>query len=207
MRSAMPLPRLLHRLWPLLQKLASACLLGAGLWGIGFVWFIHDARQPPAPALHADGIVALTGGTGRVETSIRLLATNPDAQLLISGVDLQTSVRALLPPSTPPDMAARITLGYQARSTIGNATETAVWVADHHINSLIIVTAGYHMRRAMLELGRTLPGVALTPYPVMPPAMEHPWRLSTIRLMGMEYMKWLGALVGMKHNPSLQVAS
>lgn len=61
------------------------------------------------------------------------------------------------------------------------------------------------MRRAMLELGRTLPDVTLTPYPVMPPAMDHPWRLSTLRLMGMEYMKWLGALAGMKHNPSLQV--
>jgi hypothetical protein len=35
--------------------------------------------------------------------------------------------------------------------------------------------------------------------------MDHPWRLSTLRLMGMEYMKWLGALAGMKHNPSLQV--
>ncbi|WP_338331543.1 YdcF family protein [Acetobacter sp. LMG 32666] len=196
----MPLPRLSQRFVPLLQK---TCLLAGGLWLAGFGWFIYDARQPPAPALHAAGIVALTGGTGRVETSLRLLASNPDARLLISGVDLQTSVHALLPAATPPDVAARITLGYQARSTIGNATETAVWVADHHINSLIIVTAGYHMRRAMLELGRTLPGVTLSPYPVMPPAMEHPWRLSTIRLMGMEYMKWLGALAGMKRNPSL----
>ncbi len=193
-------PRLSPRLAPLLQK---ASLLAAGCWLAGFGWFIHDARLPPPPTLHANGIVALTGGTGRVETSLHLLASNPDAQLLISGVDLQTSVRALLPPSTPPDLMARITLGYQARSTIGNATETAAWVADNHINSLIIVTAGYHMRRAMLELGRTLPDVALSPYPVMPPAMEHPWRLSTIRLMGMEYMKWLGALAGMKRNPSL----
>lgn len=202
MRNATPLPRLSRRFLPLVQK---TCLLAAGCWLAGFVWFVHDARQPPAPTIHADGIVALTGGTGRVETSLRLLTSNPDARLLISGVDLQTSVRALLPASTPPDMAARITLGYQARSTIGNATETAAWVADHHINSLIIVTAGYHMRRAMLELGRTLPDVTLTPYPVMPPAMDHPWRLSTLRLMGMEYMKWLGALAGMKHNPSLQV--
>ncbi|MFT8417470.1 MAG: YdcF family protein [Acetobacter sp.] len=200
MPSSMLLPRLTQGLLPLLQKF---CLLGAGCWLAGFGWFIYDARLPPPPMLHADGIVALTGGTGRVETSLRLLAANPDTRLLISGVDLQTTVRALLPPSTPPDLAARITLGYQARSTIGNATETAVWVADNHINSLIIVTAGYHMRRAMLELGRTLPGVALSPYPVTPPAMEHPWRLSTLRLMGMEYMKWLGALAGMKHNPSL----
>nr|WP_301272646.1 YdcF family protein [Acetobacter lambici] len=200
MRNTMPLPRLSQRFGPLLQK---TCLLAGTCWLVGFGWFIYDARQPPAPTLHADGIVALTGGTGRVETSLRLLASNPDARLLISGVDLQTSVRALLPTTTPPDLAARITLGYQARSTIGNATETAVWVADHHMNSLIIVTAGYHMRRAMLELGRTLPGVTLSPYPVMPPAMEHPWRLSTIRLMGMEYMKWLGALAGMKRNPSL----
>ena len=199
MRSAMLPPKLTRGLGSFLHKL---CLLGGICWLGGFVWFIHDARKLPAPTPQADGIVALTGGTGRVETSLRLLAANPEARLLISGVDLQTSGRALLPPSTPPAMLARITLGYQARSTIGNATETAVWVADQHINSLIIVTAGYHMRRAMLELGRTLPDVALSPYPVMPPAMEHPWRPSTIRLMGMEYIKWLAALAGMTRNPS-----
>lgn len=202
MPHAMPAPHLNQRFRSLLQKTLRASLLVAGCWLAGFAWFIHDAQQPPPRTIHADGIVALTGGTGRVETSIRLLANNPNTQLLISGVDLQTSVRALLPPSISPDIAARITLGYQARSTIGNANETAAWVADHHINSLIIVTAGYHMRRAMLELSRTLPGVALNPYPVTPPAMEHLWRPSTIRLMGVEYIKWLGALAGMKRNPS-----
>lgn len=180
------------------------------LTGLGFVclflafcWFAYDALQPSPQRLppHTDGIVALTGGQGRIETSLKLLARNSGNKLLISGVDPQTGSKDLLPPM-PEALRQRITLGYQARSTIENAAETAAWVADNHIYSLTVVTAGYHMRRAMLELGRTLPGVTLYSYAVRPPALEHPFKAETLRLLGTEYIKWLGALAGFVHNPS-----
>ncbi|WP_331000060.1 YdcF family protein [Acetobacter garciniae] len=173
----------------------AAALLACGLLA-GLGWFAWDALKPAGPLPQADGIVALTGGTGRIETSLRLLEQNRARLLLISGVDVQTSLHALLPASAPQDLAARVTLGYQARSTIENAAETATWVVDNHIGSLIVVTAGYHMRRAMLELGRTLPDVALYPCPVTPPAMQHPFRPTPLRILAMEYVKWLGALAG-----------
>lgn len=178
-----------------------ACLAFAG----GFGWFVNDALRPPGYLPHTDGIVALTGGVGRVDTSLNLLARNQGDKLLISGVDTQTTLNELLPGTAPPTLAERITLGYQARTTVGNATETAVWVADNHITSLIVVTASYHMRRALLELSRTLPGVMLYPYPVLPPAMEHPMRRSSLRLLALEYVKWLGALGGIT-SPSLSHA-
>lgn len=178
-----------------------ACFAFAG----GFGWFVNDALRPPGYLPHADGIVALTGGAGRIDTSLNLLARNQGEKLLISGVDTQTTLGELLPPTAPPALAERITLGYQARSTIGNATETAVWVADNHITSLIVVTASYHMRRALLELSRTLPDVTLYPYPVLPPAMEHPLRRSSLRILALEYLKWLGALGGFT-SPSLSRA-
>ncbi len=64
------------------------------------------------------------------------------------------------------------------------------------ITSLILVTSGYHMDRARLELGRTLPGgVAVLPAPLLPQAADGhdrvPWRL-----WASEYAKWLGAAVG-----------
>ena len=168
----------------------------------GFGWFVYDARRSPPDTLpHADGIVALTGGTGRIEASLRLLAHDQGQQLLISGVASQTPLSALLPHSAPPGLAARVTPGYRAHSTIENAAETAAWVNATHIHSLIVVTAGYHMRRAVLELGRTLPDVILYPYPVIPPALQHPFRPATIKLLGMEYLKWLGALAGLAHRP------
>lgn len=57
--------------------------------------------------------------------------------------------------------------------------------------TLIVVTAGYHMPRAILELARAMPQVRLYPMRVQPPAIfdgarPHVWRL----LLG-EYTKWL----------------
>lgn len=176
-------------------------LLCSVLVFLTFCWFVYDALQPARPHPHTDGIVALTGGQGRIETSLHLLTNDQGDKLLISGVAPQTGSKALLPPM-PATLKSRITLGYQARSTIENAAETAAWVADNHIYTLTVVTAGYHMRRAMLELGRTLPGVTLYPYPVKPPALTRPFKPVTLRLLVTEYIKWVGALAGFEHNPS-----
>ena len=52
-----------------------------------------------------------------------------------------------------------------------------------------MVTAYYHMPRALAELARTLPRVVLYPAPVAP---EASWRL----LLG-EYGKWLASEIGL----------
>ncbi len=63
----------------------------------------------------------------------------------------------------PVPLAAHVTLGRSATSTLGNAEETATWVRTHDIHSLIVVTADYHMPRALLEMEREMPGVTLYP--------------------------------------------
>ena len=59
-----------------------------------------------------------------------------------------------------------------AGTTYGNALEAADWAHTYHLRTLIIVTADYHMPRAMLEMRRHLPGITLIPAPVRPPAMN-----------------------------------
>ncbi|HMD26627.1 MAG TPA: YdcF family protein, partial [Streptosporangiaceae bacterium] len=150
-------------------------MLLLGLAG-GFVWFVRIAnRAEPAPP-HADGIVALTGGAERVETALHLLAADRAAWLLVSGIgpgpDLAVLAKRSLVDAAP--LAARIELGRQATSTRGNAAETAAWVKTKQIHSLIVVTAWYHMPRALTELGRALPGVALYPVSVEPEGSHQP---------------------------------
>jgi uncharacterized SAM-binding protein YcdF (DUF218 family) len=61
-----------------------------------------------------------------------------------------------------------------------------------------VVTAGYHMPRALLELGRALPGVELVAHPVIPAALrggEVPLPRA-VRLLGGEYVKFGLALAG-----------
>lgn len=173
--------------------LVVACVL---LLGLGFLWFDVVARQAAAPPPHADGIVVLTGGADRVNTALRLLQAGGSDRLLVSGVahgaGLHDLGRHL--DFDPASLASQVTLGHAATSTFGNAAETAAWVRDNAIQSLVVVTAGYHMPRALLEFGRTMPTVALYPYPVASPAMHDTGQL---RLMGWEYLKFLAAWCGL----------
>lgn len=187
---------------PLLRL--GGAILGLALlaWTAGLAWFIHAANEtPPIPA-RADGIVALTGGADRVETAMRLLADGRAGKLLVTGIGggAELSELARRAGVDPAPLAGRVTLDRTATSTRANATAAALWARANDIRSLIVVTAGYHMARALTELSRALPSVRLLPAPVMPPAMRGPGGLrdaGTLRLMAEEYMKYLAASLGL----------
>jgi uncharacterized SAM-binding protein YcdF (DUF218 family) len=173
---------------------ASVCVL----WAAGLAWFIHLASLPPDLPAHADGIVALTGGAERVETALRLLAEDRADRLLLSGVGGGAELAPLARRAglDPVPLASRVTLGRGATSTRGNATETAAWVRANDIHSLILVTAYYHMPRALTELERALPGVALSPLPIRPEALHAGSGLAVPRLMLEEYTKFIATRLG-----------
>ncbi|PYD71297.1 YdcF family protein [Komagataeibacter swingsii] len=176
------------------RLLATGVLATILAWMAGLAWFTRDAMRPPMRPPHADGIVALTGGQGRIDESLRLLAQGDADRLLISGVDPHATLGDFLhhlPQPVPLALWTRTTLGHSATSTLGNADETAAWVQAYHIHSLMVVTAGYHIRRAMLEISRTVPDVRLYGYPIRSPALRHLLHPATIRLMVTEYDKWL----------------
>ncbi|GBR46778.1 YdcF family protein [Gluconobacter roseus] len=182
-----------------MKRLLSACLALGGLWLAGFGWFIQDAGKTSVTASMCDGIVALTGGEQRVDTAISLLRGGYGHLLLISGVGPHVTLQHILhlqqePLSSP--LANRITLGRRATSTIGNAHETAQWAHGNHLRRLLIVTAGYHIRRAMLEIHRMAPDLDLVAYPVVPLALQGPMSRRTLFLMFREYNKLLGAQIG-----------
>ena len=182
-----------RRLAPLLTLLGLLALA----WGGGFVWFVRAAWVAGAPPAAADGIVALTGGAERVETALKLLAEGRARVLLISGVGGAADFAELAHRAgVDPALAPRVTLGRSATTTRGNAAETAEWARADNVTSLIVVTAGYHMPRALTELSRAMPGVTLYPAPVLPPALRQPG-LAALRLLAGEYNKWLATEAGL----------
>lgn len=179
----------------------TVLLTAAGAWIVGLLAFVDTARTPPAdPGRPTDAVVVLTGGSERVATGFRLLTEGVSDRLFISGVFEDTRLSDLLATagltddSVPPDA---VTLGRVARDTRGNAREVAAWVAANRIGSVRLVTANYHMPRALLELRTTLPSLAIVPHPVTPGMvrLEAWWRWpGTASLIVTEYTKYLVAL-------------
>src|SRR5579872_5131607 len=125
------LPMWLKRILPLLLLL---CLL----WGAGLMWFI--TLIPAAPTQdqqNTDAIVVLTGGSLRLERGFELLAVGRARKMFISGVENGVTLASLLRKKEFSAFAGHIpegsvTLGYRAHNTVGNAAETAEWVAREH---------------------------------------------------------------------------
>jgi uncharacterized SAM-binding protein YcdF (DUF218 family) len=178
------------------RLLLALPLLVCALLAAGFAQFLQQTRTPAAAAPPtADGIVVLTGGADRIATGLRLLAEGRGRILLVSGVggpvafpELARRAGANLV------LASRVTLGREAASTYGNAQETAAWARARKLASLLVVTAYYHMPRALAELSRALPGVALHPVPVQPVALGG---AASWRLLAAEYGKFLATKAGL----------
>jgi len=192
-------------------------------WAAGLLAFanrVANSTPPPDPP-QADAIVALTGASLiRLEAAEALLDEGLGQRLLISGVNRETTrkqVRATLiaggqgaggPGVVGQGTAGQapsgrafdccVDLGFQAENTLGNARETAPWVAHHHYHTLIVVTADYHMPRALLELHAAMPGVVLYPFPVATEAVDaRRWWASPdqVRRMVVEYCKYVVILI------------
>ncbi len=171
-----------------------------GIAAAGFLFFsrmIQDA--PVADIQEADAIVVLTGGEARIPEAVKLLTHGKGKRLLISGVNPITTKRELarLAPNSKGWFNCCIDVDQVARDTIGNANETRAWVARRGFNSLIVVTASYHMPRSLAELRRAMPDTELIAYPVTPGTLRvDAWwtHRATLRFLAWEYAKFVPAL-------------
>lgn len=174
---------------------------------LGFVAFANGIPRSELPVTgSADGIVVLTGGASRIVDAVELLASGRGKRLLISGVNPATTPGELT--RVNPDfesLLALIDLGHDATNTIGNAVETGRWVREQNFRSLIVVTSGWHMPRALIEIENELPDVQLIPYPVISERMrEDPWwsDVPTVRLLLIEYIKYVASFVRVRIDPA-----
>lgn len=158
-------------------------------WALGFIWFAIALPQPAARD-RTDAIVVPTGSEGRIARGLEMLQLGTARQMLVTGVDPQVKPEEFEAQYEVPErlMDCCITLGFSALDTRGNARETAAWMDEREYNSLRLVTADWHMRRAALELGDQLPeNISITR-----DAVRSQVDLATLFL---EYHKFLAVLV------------
>jgi uncharacterized SAM-binding protein YcdF (DUF218 family) len=186
--------------------LAAAGLVLA-LLILDFARFVStlEASEPRLDA-SADGIVALTGGAERISDAVELLSQGRAKRLLITGVNQATSDVAIssASPSGADLLACCIEIDRNALNTVGNALEAARWVNENHFRRIIVVTSSYHMPRSLLELRRVLPDTDLIAYPVVSHQLrlDHWWEdPATLRVLVVEYVKYTGALIGLRIEP------
>jgi len=203
-----------HREPRRLGHFAILCLVTLALivaWGVGFLAFVAAIPEANEDTTgETDAIVVLTGGSGRLEEGITLLSEKRAKKLFVSGVYQGVDVRQLLEISrkAPEELTCCIVLGYAAYSTLGNATETAEWLADERFKSIRLVTANYHMPRSLIEFRHVMPNVRIVPHAVFPEQFKRDewWQWpGTAQLILIEYLKYLAATV--RHGAEFMLAS
>ncbi len=131
---------------------------------------------------HADAIVALTGGSGRLKKALALLLSEKGDYLIISGVNKSSDIGSIFfvefmeKKYVPHE---RVIMEKGSKSTYENALATKKIVEFRNFKSLILLTSGYHMRRALYTFRRVLPfDVAICAYPVYSPnfKLDNIWR-------------------------------
>ncbi|MBU3655098.1 MAG: YdcF family protein [Alphaproteobacteria bacterium] len=195
----------------LLMRVVGGCLL---LWLMGFGWWLfslppvmtdavavggQDGAAPMMPRnlVPADAIVVLTGGVGRINSGLSLLADGLAPRLFISGVHKKVDTQQMAKAKGAGEGKRRwldccVTLGYHARDTIENAAEVADWVQkqDPPVAHLYLVTHRLHMPRALYLLRQSLPDqIVITPYPIADPYGRADWRFWSFAIS--EYSKGL----------------
>lgn len=153
------------------KKLLLSVFVLILLWIGGFIVFVLSLPLP-IPEPHklgvADGVVVLTGGDRRIQQGLKLFKAGAGGRLFISGVHGDVRLGDWIFADLTPQQKQHVDLGFRARSTRGNAAETAEWTLHHHMRSLYLVTSHYHMPRSLLEFQRALQkGTVVLPYPVL----------------------------------------
>ena len=188
----------LQRARRLFRSLVIAMLGVLLIWTAGLFSFADSIPKfIEDPVRHTDSIVVLTGGSGRLEEGLNLLELNMAKRLFVSGVYQGVDVKTLFKmfQRNPWHLETRVGIG-TATNTLGNATETAEWIAGKGFRSMRLVTASYHMPRSLLEFKHAMPNAQITAHPVFPAhvKVDEWWAWSgTAKLIAGEYNKFLFA--------------
>jgi uncharacterized SAM-binding protein YcdF (DUF218 family) len=168
-------------------RLAALVLI---VWGLGFAVFALTLPRP-AGDQRTDAIVVLTGGAGRLDRGLGLIAAHRAQRLFVSGADRTVRKKELAARTGRPIALfdCCVDLGQESVDTRTNATETARWLKAHHYRSVRLITTDWHMPRAHSDLNRAISGSGIT---VVPDAIRSQPGLMTLFT---EYNKYVLRLI------------
>jgi len=158
-----------------------------------FVDFAYKTFSVRQRDIHADAIVVLAGGRGRVEEGVRLFREKKGNFLFLIGVDPVVRKQDLFREREGEALADRVFLEKASRNTLENALYGREIIARKDIRSILLITSRYHMKRATLIFRNTLPrDIAIYPYPVDTKNLKEAWwsDRGSFRLLFSEFYKY-----------------
>lgn len=134
-----------------------------------------DIKQPASTGActSADAIVVISGGDtiARTDEAIRLFFDGWAPRIVLSGAAADKSgpsnahvMRQHAIAQGVPEEATIIE--EESETTKQNAEQVRRSLVDEDMTDIILVTSGYHMRRASLEFSRQLPDITIRRHPV-----------------------------------------
>ena len=188
----------------MVRYLAVYAVIGLASLIAGLQHFVLTLPKSPSGGLQfTDGIVVVTGGQQRVDDGLRLLTEGQAGRMLISGVGEGVNRAVLVQELQLNDREANALfccaeLDFTADNTRGNAIAARRWAMQHDMRSLRLVTASYHMPRALVVFARELPEFDLYQWAVTPDdlRLDDWWRdRAMLRLLAREYAKYLAETI------------
>lgn len=162
-----------------MRRLAQYAVRAGALCVLGVLgaYLVFNARQQRydaasaaalASTTHQRETIVLTGGPRRIKVALEMLRDGRTNHVFVSGVSKTYRKRNLpqVDGLSPAQLDCCVTLGFEAYNTASNGRESAAWLAQRGASDVFLVTAGYHMPRAMVELKRWAPQVVITPISV-----------------------------------------
>jgi len=176
----------------LTKIIVTAAVLSAAAWIVGLIIFAATLPEldRSKPGATADGIIVLTGGKGRLQAGLQLLADKKGARLLVSGVHPSVVNKDLrLLTNAPQELFdCCVDLDRASINTIDNANKSANWATGNDYKSVYLVTADYHMPRSLLLLQDALPDCEIIPHPVAADI--------SLQAIAVEYTKFIVTVAG-----------
>lgn len=168
---------------------ALIVLIGALFWD--FATSTTREYRPIGPG--ADAIVVLTGGRGRTDEGLTLLRKGASRLLILSGVHQDADLDSIFLNRVNNVERTKILLEKNSTSTFENALEVKKLVSERGVTSIVLITSGYHIKRAHYTFRKVLPAdIRIDAYSVSTPNFDGSrwWEGGSLGLLALEFVKY-----------------
>ena len=128
-------------------------------YALGFIIFAVTLGEPAGEEVgRTDAAVVITGGPGRLEHGMEVLASSGAKRLLIAGADPAVTKADLvrLLGGRQRLISCCVDLGSESVDTRSNAEEAERWLQRRDYKSMRLITSDWHMRRSRYEFRKVL---------------------------------------------------